>query len=73
MNITSGKGTVDVKSIQQANIDDDLRYMNEAKARKDKRAFDKAKSDLKVTLDAIRDADRATYEKYVHRLDDEME
>lgn len=62
-----------MKSIQQANIDDAIRHMDEAKSRKDQVAFDEAKASLQYTLEAIKNADRTTYDKYVHLIEARME
>lgn len=61
-----------MKSIQQANIDDTLRHMAEAKQRNDLVSFNKEKELHRETIESIKNADSATYTKYVHLLDKEM-
>lgn len=59
-----------MKSIQQANIDDAIRHMQEARRMNDRRSFESAYENLRDTLEATRDADMHTYNKYVHLLDE---
>ena len=60
-----------MKSIQQANIESALKRMSEAKTQKNENSFNSAKSDLLTTLDAIKNADQKTYDKYSNYLKEE--
>ena len=60
------------KSIQQANIDDAIRHMREAKATNDVDIFNESKEELRMTLEVIKDTDHVTYEKYSGVLDEKM-
>jgi hypothetical protein len=58
------------KSIQQANIDNALQHMEEARKLKNQPMFEEAMSLLRETLDAIENSDVATYKKYILVLDE---
>ena len=57
-----------LKSIQQANIEGAIRHMDEARKQNDQASFEEEKDSLRITLEAIKNADIATYDKYVHLL-----
>jgi len=42
--------------------------MDEARKQNDQASFEEEKDSLRITLEAIKNADIATYDKYVHLL-----
>ena len=56
-----------MKSIQLLNIESSKKRMDEAKENNDEHAFNIAKEELNVTLEAIKNSDRKTYSEF-HEL-----